>query len=65
MLRTKTGGMAILSMNLQTGGAGNVVPVTTEEDLRKVLLEFGLTVEYSNDVIERLKNPQPATTGSS
>ena len=38
-----------------TGGAGNVTPVKDEKELRAVLLEFGRTEEYADDVIERLR----------
>lgn len=49
-------GMYGLSFHDQPGGAANVEPIKSEEELREKLLEFGLTEVYANDVIDRLKN---------
>ncbi len=45
-----------LSFHDQPGGAANVEPINSEEELREKLLSFGLTEDYANDVIDRLKN---------
>lgn len=49
-------GMYGLSFHDQPGGAANVEPINSEEQLREKLLGFGLTEDHANDVIDRLKN---------
>ncbi len=49
-------GMYGLSIHDQPGGAGNVEPINSEDQLRERLLRFGLTEEYAKDVVDRLKN---------
>lgn len=49
-------GMYGLSFHDQPGGAANVEPINSEQQLREKLLGLGLTEEHANDVIDRLKN---------
>jgi hypothetical protein len=48
-------GMYGLSIHDQPGGAASVEPLDTEAELRERLLGFGLTVDYTKDVIDRLQ----------
>jgi hypothetical protein len=44
-----------VSIHNEPGGAANVTPINSDQDLRAKLLLFGLTPEYAADVIDRLK----------
>jgi hypothetical protein len=48
-------GMYGLSVHNEPGGAANVQPIKSEEELKAKLLEFGATDEYANDILARLK----------
>ena len=49
-------GMYGLSIHSEPGGAANVQPINSEEELRDRLLKFGLTNAHTADLIDRLKN---------
>ena len=55
-------GMYGVSIHNEPGGAANVSPVNSEQDLREKLLAFGLTSNYAADVIDRLKQRHDSVT---
>jgi hypothetical protein len=48
-------GMYGVSIHNEPGGAGNLTPVNSEQELFEQLLAFGLTAEYATDLIDNLK----------
>jgi hypothetical protein len=44
-----------VSIHNEPGGAGNVTPVNSKQELFEQLLAFGLTADYATDLIDRLK----------
>jgi hypothetical protein len=48
-------GMYDVSIPDGLGGAGNVIPVNSEQELFEQLLAFGLTADHATDLIDRLK----------
>jgi hypothetical protein len=44
-----------LSVHNEPGGAANVQPIKSEEELKAKLLEFGASDDYANDILKRLK----------
>jgi len=48
-------GMYGVSIHTEPGGAANITPISSEENLREQLLAFGLTESYAAGIIDRLK----------
>jgi hypothetical protein len=55
-------GMCGVSIHDEPGGAANVTPINSEQDLRAKLLVFGLTPDYAADVMDRLKQRLASVT---
>lgn len=55
-------GMYGVSIHSEPGGAANVTPINSEQELREKLLAFGLTPDYTADVIDRLKHRLDSVT---
>jgi Fe2+ transport system protein FeoA len=55
-------GMFGMSVHNEPGGAANVSPINSEQDLRVRLLAFGLTPGYATDVVDRLKQRHDSVT---
>ena len=49
-------GMYGLAVHDQVGGSGNVQPISSEEELRQRLADFGLAATNIDGVVESLKN---------
>jgi hypothetical protein len=55
-------GMYGLTIGHDSGGTANVEAIKDEAELRARLLKFGLSNEYADDVIERLKTRHDSVT---
>lgn len=51
-----------LSVHNKPGGAANVQPITSEQELRERLLKFGFSADDAEGVISRLKERHESVT---